>query len=296
MQGTLLEGDRIIVSKLVYGPRLPITPLSIPFTEKGIYLDWIEMPYTRIPGYDRVRRNDVLVFNLPSENYLPIDQRKRYIKRCVALPGDTVFITDGEVRINHHCLQEKKTILRRYEIELKSGTDGESFFRSFGIAPPYKTADKIHYIISADENQLNQLKSSGKIIFSNQLIAKKNYFDPQLFPGGPNYKWNEDQYGPLIIPRKGNQTKLNPDNICLYKNLIEDCGDSVSVKNGMVYINGKETKTYTFTQDYFFVLGDNRSVSEDSRYWGFLPESHLIGKATWIISGKEDNRSWRSID
>lgn len=295
MQGTLQEGDHILVNKLAFGPRMPITPLTLPFAEKGVYVDWVQIPYCRIPGYRSVKRNDVLVFNLPTENYLPIDQRTLYIKRCVALPGDTIWIQDGEVVLNHHLLKERTSVLKRYAIELKSGTDPEKLFEANGIGKPYTSIDKIHYTVFISADQLDALRASGKMNSANRLPDKKNVYNPQLFPGTTDYKWNLDQYGPLIIPQKGKTVQLNKSNFPVYKNLIANDGLIAEVKNDSVYIDGKICSSYTFLQDYYFVLGDNRYNSEDSRYWGFVPETHLIGKASYILSGPGKNRSFGAI-
>lgn len=217
MEKTYVKGDRIVVNKLVFGARVPITPLSLPFTEK--YVDWIELPYLRFPGYGEIKRNDVLVFNFPLELDLPIDQRKEFVKRCKGLPGDKIQIHKGRVIVN-------------------------STQKSITINNPF--------------------------------------FDSKIYPHASLFLWNKDELGPLIVPKKDMQINLNKENYYLYKSLIENHENNRIAQLGNdFYVNGKKSKTYKFLQNYYYMLGDNKSKSYDSRYWGFVPESHIIGKVSF---------------
>ncbi len=239
MHQTLLEGDNIYVNKLAYGARFPITPLSLPIGNN--YMDAIQIPYFRMPGYSRVNYNDVIVFNFPMDDDAPVDERKGYVKRCIALPGDTLKIKRGVVSVNGKKVKEAETI-----------------------------------------------------VSSNAIDS--SIYSPAVFPHSSQIKWNSDNFGPLYVPRKGEHIVLTKNNVLLYKTVIEKHeNNKLEIKNDSVFINDKYRMTYTFKMNYYFTMGDNRNNSIDSRFWGFVPENHLVGKASYILSSTENNRSFTSI-
>ncbi len=230
MRETLLEGDYIFVNKLTYGARFPITPLSLPIG--NTYVDWIKMPYLRMAGYSFIKRGDVIVFNFPMEEGVPVDERKPYVKRCVAVAGDTLSIKEGIIFIN--------------------GKRSES-------------------ITNKMENSKFPIDSS--------------VYSPAVFPHNSQLKWNADNFGALFIPQKGRSIVLTKKNLVLYKDIIEKQeNNKVTTKADSVFINDKYRRIYTFKMNYYFVMGDNRYNSIDSRFWGFVPENHLIGKASFVVS------------
>jgi len=294
MNGTLLEGDYILVNKLAYGPRLPITLFSLPFSE-STYLDWVEFSYHRFPGYSDVKRNDVIVFNLPSEDNVPIDIRQPFIKRCVALPGDLLQIVNGEVIVNGKKLPQPELLQLRYAVVMKSGAHPDSVFKQLKIEGPYVSIDKIHYDLLLTKSLSENLIRSGTVD-SIQPLLESGSNGIALFPHNPSLKWNLDNYGPLTIPYKDFNVKLTSENSYFYKRIIETYeGNKLMFKNDSAFINGQYSPTYSFKQDYYFTLGDNRYNSEDSRYWGFVPESHLIGKASYILIGAGKSRGFSGI-
>lgn len=295
MRSTLNEGDYILVNKLAYGPRMPITLFSLPFSGSSRYLDWVIFPYRRIPGYSDVKRDDIIIFNLPG-GALPIDLHRPYIKRCMALPGDSISIFNGEVFINGKKATRPEWSQQRYAVELKNCDDPKLLFEQFGIQPPPVSADRIHYTLLLSDTQLNKLRATGKVATFELDRVKQKTFNVQLFPHDPNFKWNADFYGPLNIPEKGKTVKLTPKNISLYRTIIvEHEKNTLELNRDSIFINSKFAPAYTFKQNYFFVMGDNSYDSEDSRYWGFVPESHIIGKASMLLTTSGEGRDFSFI-
>jgi signal peptidase I len=260
MNNTFMKGDRVLVDKWSYGARIPITPLSIPFMNE-VFVDWISLPYLRLPGIMKVRRNDVIVFNLPGEKMLPVDQRSNYVKRCVGLPGDTILIKKGVLFVNGKKISEAKGVLYRYRAISIDGEEEDLF------------------ISSSDADLL--AKSSSSV---SRHITDSSYYNPGLFPHSSVIKWNADHFGPFYIPRKGDTVLLSEKTVALYKDIINDHEGTIFQQvAGQYFIDNDPVKTYTFKMDHYFVLGDNRYNSTDSRYFGCIPEDHLIGKVSFVI-------------
>lgn len=280
MQKALNPGDIIFVNKVVYGPRIPITPLSIPFTEK--YLTWIQLPYLRLPGYDTVSRNDIIVFNLPVDKIKPVDCRELYIKRCIGLPGDCLTITKGLIFINGDTLQFPSTVINRYSVELNRAENSDSIFTQRDLTVASSSADKLHFTILMTEPEAERLKSEKNVKSVERLTNDPKYYDSKIFPQNtaPQYRWNADNFGPIRIPRAGEKINLSTNNIAIYKYAISEIeNNTVEIRNDTIFINRIAVTAYTFKMNYYFVEGDNRYDSFDSRYFGFVPEDHLIGKA-----------------
>jgi signal peptidase I len=260
MNNTFKDGDYIFVNKLAYGPRIPITPLSVHFGNKKYFLDWLSIPYLRLPGYSEILLNDILVFNLPSEIAVPVDERKEYVKRCIGLPGDTIVIKQGDIYINHTLIPALKEQIVWYELQKKDSSITEHFISL-----------SIHDSISKDSHTVSLKKKN--------ILAE--IYSPNFFPNAPQVRWNPDNIGPLYIPEKGKTIDLNKNNILLYQKIMEQLEhNTLTFKNDSVFVNGQFASSYTFKMNYYFVLGDNRYNSVDSRFWGFLPEDHIIGKAS----------------
>ncbi len=313
MEKSLLVGDYIVVSKLHYGMRTPVT-LGIPFTQ--IYLRNLELPQRRLPGFSSPKRFDTIVFNWPADEGKPIDRKTFYIKRIIGMPGDTLSIVNKVVHVNQDTLLFRDT----------NSPFKDTMQRSWYV---YKTDPRIQL----PRLRLEELGVSEVLLTTNPAIeqiqatdeaaaeiAKWEYVTtvqpvvrPQsanqglsLYPGNMNN--STDNYAPLVIPGKDTTVDLTLENWSVYQPVITKFERQTARVNGEnILINGQVQDTFTFTQDYFFVMGDNRDNSEDSRFWGFVPMDHVVGRAvavyfSWNSAGNpfllgqiRGNRMFRAI-
>ncbi len=308
MEKSLLVGDFLFVSKIHYGPRTPITPLQLPLTHQKIwfseafvnggipsYLDWIQLPQYRLPGISDVKRNDVVVFNYPMELEHPVDLKTNYIKRCIAEPGDVIEIINRQVFINGREFTNPPEMQYVRFMKTSPGTNmiNERVFKRHNISKWQKGNDG-YYVWATDEAATSI--ASEPFIESVDVFSQysKGTPNPHIYPNNPElFDWNEDNFGPLTIPAKGATIQLTEENVALYGPVIDyyENNDDVLVQNGKVSIEGKEISEYTFKQDYYFMMGDNRHDSADSRFWGFVPEDHIVGKAfiIWFSYDKTES-------
>lgn len=351
MEKTLLRGDHLFVSKVTYGPRIPNTPISFPFTQHTLpltektksFVEWVKWDYKRLAGLKEIKNHDIVVFNFPTgdtvvvqnqaqsyysilRNYVksfkmrdeqrgnpirsdatyyqmarkyvrdnydivvrPVDKRDNYIKRCVAVAGDTLEMRHGYVYINGQKEQSPEDLQFRYIITTNGTRINPKILERMGIyQEDVSTINSSTYVIPLTQENYNKMKEFSNVISVEKVERPEGDYADYIFPHHPNYPWNEDNFGPLYIPEKGRTIDIDVNNLPLYHRIIETYErNKVEVKDSTIYINGEEADSYTFKMGYYFMIGDNRHDSADSRFWGFVPDDHIVGSPVFI---------WLSID
>jgi len=375
LEKTLLVGDYLFVSKFHYGARVPTTTIATPMLHDSIptaiisekntksYLNKPLLPYLRIPGFQKIKRNDIVVFNWPVDtlvhwmdpskgtDFKPLDKKTNYVKRCVGIAGDTLEVRDGYVYINgkqnilpdraklqfyNKVYSEKglstqkllrytdKEFERKFIINFTSQNQFEKVMR-YATNNPEKIKDNQFIITTSDEGipqwiingyRLDIKEISTKIRKANitdeiaaklrkdsevdsvvKVINPKGNKGNNMFPQATNLSWNTDNYGPIYIPKKGTNVPLNMNSIPFYERIIEDYeNNQLEVIGEHIFVNGKKSTSYTFKQDYYWMMGDNRQNSLDARSWGYVPFDHVVGKPVLIwFSINEGKIRWERL-
>lgn len=364
MEGSMLVGDYLFVSKLSYGPKLQQTPLSVPFIHNAMpgslrnsYVEWVQLPYWRLPSIGEVERYDPLVFNFPHgdtvlahpalvghdyyarirdkgvelarsyevyyndpekynakareffTNYpknpiaikgRPIDKTENYIKRCMALPGETIEIRERSVYINGEEVANPEHTQFDYVMRLRNPAAFQKVKETLGLT-------NVDFEKHPGTNQINETKPSLTVAEVIKLetmgVLDTLYLEDQsmlrgtlsIFPNSlqePYVHWDSDNFGPVWLPKAGESIELNLHNLPIYRRAITVYeGNDLEVREGQILVNGSAVTSYTFTLNYYWLMGDNRHNSADSRFWGFVPETHVVGKAvfTWFSKQNEND-------
>jgi signal peptidase I len=312
MERSLLVGDFLFVSKVNYGPRTPMTPIAFPFAHHTMpilgtkaYWDGWELSYHRIPGFSEVKKGDVVVFNYPQDtiNNRPVDKRENYIKRCQGTPGDTLSVVNAQVYVNGKAMPNPPGEQIDYTINTTGMDVNPQIFDDLHVSfyegnpNPTMTPEAASTLKGYSNIKSIAPHISAKGISDSSYPVFPHAFAMHVLLNGkiPDYKWNVDNFGPIIVPKKGWTVKLDSMTFPLYERAIEVYeNNKVAVSGNDILINGKKTDSYTFKMNYYWMMGDNSHDSEDSRYWGFVPEDHIVGKALFIWMSWDDNASFFS--
>ena len=377
LEKSLMVGDFLFVNKFAYGPKIPQTPLSfpfahhtLPFTEtKKSYLEWIKLPYFRLPGFGQVKNNQIVVFNYPDGDtvllkmqnasyyqvvrdvaqeikqgdgakqsdayyqseawkYLnspqspygdvvarPVDKRDHYVKRCVGIAGDTLRVVNGDVYINSKKQTMPEHAQHRYIVRTQGPMFGENastkenahylsnvalldeldiYVSEAGKVPSPENIDTSYYDLNMPSEVAAKVAKMSGVYSVSKKIEPVGHYDYRVFPHNPAYAWNNDNFGPLLLPKAGLTVPIDTHNICLYEKLMNTYDDGihqVTKRGGQVLYDGKPITSYTFKQDYYFMMGDNRHNSADSRSWGMVPYDHIVGSPffVWFSMKYESN-------
>ena len=312
LEKTLYVGDFLFVSKFHYGARIPMTTVAAPMVhdtlpfigksyisnskDQNSIVNKLSFPYMRFPAIQKIKHNDIVVFSWPADSlnlmwgdhskkftYKPIDKKTNYVKRAVGIPGDSLEVKDGYVYING-----KRTVLpdrAKPQYFFTVDTGGKQF--SQGAAKRYNIREygfeNGKFILNLTDDEAALIKNNPIVKSVVKNIEPKGTFNKDLFPHSPYYLWSQDNYGPIYIPKKGETVELNEKSMPFYEQIIRRYEhNNLSIVGNNYYLNGKKATSYTFKQDYYWMMGDNRQNSLDARFWGYVPFDHVVGKPVFI--------------
>lgn len=306
----------------------PFVHHTLPGTEDvKSYVEWIKLPFYRFAGFKNVDHNDAVVFNYPAGDTVstrfqsnvsyytlvneygrkrvwtdkrnfgdivvrPVDKRENYVKRCIGLPGDTLSIVDRQVFLNGEKAVNPEKLQYQYKVTTTGSSINPKVLDKYDITETYRGNRPGEFIFILTEESKNEIEKLPVIKSVEVFNEESGVWKPEIFPNDSSYKWNRDNFGPLYIPASNVPINLTIENLPLYERLIRTYeGNELKVENGEIFINGKATTSYTPIYNYYWMMGDNRHNSADSRYWGFVPEDHIVGRAEFIWLSLDQNKS-----
>ena len=367
LEKSLLIGDHLYVSKVAYGPRKPMTPLTMPLTQNQFpgggksYFEKPQWPYERVKGFGKIKQDEIVVFNYPSGDTLvtnpewssrdyygmivyplgksrckeididslspleqrhvydfyynvgrqyilqhenvfgritsrPVDRRENYVKRCVGLPGQTLEIKDGIIYIDGVASRQPKAAQTNYTITLLHAIP-DNLRRQMNLSledlhAEWNRAGTV-ITIPLTVDAVGILEQHPEIATISKYVSSIQE-NEWLFPQNMNTHWTLDDYGPIWIPARGASVELTIDNLPLYERIIKvyEGNDLKVQRDGTILINGEKASSYTFKMDYYWMMGDNRQNSADSRYWGYVPEDHIVGRPVFVWLSLDKEKKW----
>ncbi len=334
LEKTLLVGDYLLVSKFHYGARTPMTTIGTPMLHDSLpkihtksYLSKPQLPYFRLPGFQKIKRNDIVVFSWPVDTLVdirpgfmrgsvrkPVDKKSNYVKRCVGMPGDSLEVRNGYVYINgvQNELPDRTRLQYSYTLITKTPfitgpkdkngyqyTPTDLAFSRYEISDISGIRDSnsgVYYqTVHMTDESYKKIKNNTNVIKVEKNIFEKENGSRDLFPHNNN-DWTVDYYGSIYIPEKGKTVVITPESIPFYKRIIEvyegyEMGEerTIDVSGTQVLLNGNPITEYTFKQDYYWLMGDNRHNSQDARAWGYVPYNHVVGKPVFVWFSMDNN-------